>query len=117
LKLREKSELECEAARERDLGERGRSMRHHLDRALQPHALDERGERLADQRLEHAVKMERREVRDAGDLLEVERLGQVLRDVVDRSVDARDVVHFRKIWQVVHPGRGYCRANQKEINP
>jgi C4-dicarboxylate-specific signal transduction histidine kinase len=52
---------------------------------------------LAEQRAKDAVEVKRREARDARHVVERQRLRQVAGDVVDRAVDAVDVVEVRKI--------------------
>ena len=66
-------------------------MRHHEQCAIQPQPLDEISNRLADQRLEHAVKMERRKHRGIGHVVEPEAQTQVPDDVVNREVDPLNV--------------------------
>jgi hypothetical protein len=90
-----------EAAREGDLREaRPRAMRQQMHRALEARPLDERRQGLAGERPEDAVKVEGRERGCARDILEEKGFREVPHDVVDRAIDAGDVVGIRKIWQV-----------------
>ena len=67
-------------------------LRHQVKSALQANAFHEFVERLANQRPEDAMKMERRETGDARDDVEVERLVEIQQDVVDSAVNAIDVI-------------------------
>ena len=67
-------------------------VRQHFQCALEPQPLDELTERLTEDRTEHAVEVKRREAGGTCDLFELERLVEILEDVVDRAVDARNVV-------------------------
>ena len=66
-------------------------MRHHEQRAVQPQTLHEVKDRLAHQRLEHAMKMERRQQRGFGHIFKFEPLPEMAHDVIDGEVDPLDV--------------------------
>ena len=65
---------------------------HEVQRPLEPQPLHELIQRLAEEALEHAVEVEWGKAGRLGDLLEPQGPGEVADDVVDRAVDALDVV-------------------------
>lgn len=67
-------------------------LRHQVHRSLQSQAFYEFIKRLADERTEDAMKMERRETSRPRDDLELKRLVEIPKDEVDGSVNAVDVV-------------------------
>ena len=67
-------------------------MGQHGERALEPQPLHELVERLSEQRSEYTVKMKRRKAGHPRDDLELERLPQVPKDVVDGPIDSLHVV-------------------------
>ncbi len=73
-------------------------MRQQIHRALEADALDEVPQCFAHQAAKNPVEVVRRETGGAGDVFEPYGLGKVLGDVVDRAVDAVDVVEFLKLW-------------------
>ena len=66
-------------------------MGHQVQCPLEPQPLHELIQRLAEETLEDAVKVEWGKAGRLGDLLEPQRLGEIEDDVVDRAVDALDV--------------------------
>jgi len=82
-----------EAALERDVREpESLRPRHQEERALEPHARHEVVERLAHHGAKDAMEVVGRKARDLGHLLELERLAEVPRHVVDGAVHPLDVV-------------------------
>src|SRR5262245_23280688 len=91
------------------------SIRHggqHPRGALEPEALDEREERLAGDRAEHAMEVKRREGRHAGQGCERQLLAQVRADVIDDPVDPSYVfltIPFREQYFASLTGVIRCR--------
>ena len=80
------------AAGQRNRGQRRRArVREEPQRLLQAKPLHEIGRRRADERLEHAVEVERREQRDPRQIPQPEWFVEVADDVVDGAVDPLDV--------------------------
>ena len=86
-----------EPALERDVGEAELLRpRHEENGALEPQSRHEPLQRLSHHRPEDPVEMVRGEARDPGDLVELQRPGQMARHVVDGAVDPLDVVDGRR---------------------
>jgi hypothetical protein len=49
------------------------------------------GERFARERVEHAMEMPRRKVRNRGEGVQIERFGEMRVDVIDDAIDARHI--------------------------
>ena len=64
-------------------------MLHPENRLLEPQSPDVGMERLADDRPENTVEVERREVRQPRQFVDRQRLGQVVFDVVDTRLTRR----------------------------
>jgi hypothetical protein len=65
---------------------------HQVQRPFEPQPLHELIQRLAEETFEHAVEVEWGKAGCLGDGLETQGLGEVADDVVNRAVDALDVV-------------------------
>ena len=68
-------------------------MGHEVERPLEPLPLHELVQRLPQEGLEDAVEVEGGKAGRLGHLFEAQRLSEIAHDVVDRAVDALDVVH------------------------
>lgn len=68
-----------------------RCVGHHVERPLEAQPLHELTRGLPEQRLEHALEVERRDVGGLGHRLQAQRLRQFAQDVVDRAVHAFDI--------------------------
>jgi catechol 2,3-dioxygenase-like lactoylglutathione lyase family enzyme len=66
---------------------------HQEQRPLEPLPLHELVQRFPQEGLEHAVKVERGEAGCLGHLRQSQRMSEVAHYVIDRAVDALDVVH------------------------
>src|SRR5262249_11244222 len=84
----------------------------HAGGALEPEALDEREERLAGDRAEHAVEVKRREGRHVGQRRERQLLTEARSDVIDHPIDAPYVfltIPFREQYFASLTGVTRCR--------
>src|SRR5262249_43861413 len=89
----------------------GRTVQNMPNGPLQPEALDAAVQRLADDRAEDVVEVERREVSQARQLVNRQWLGQVVLDVVDDPVDALAVDVGRLLRAHAHRLSGISRPN------
>jgi len=66
---------------------------HEVERPLEPLPLHELFQRLPQEGLEDAVEVEGGKAGRLGHLFKAQRPSEIAHDVVDRAVDALDVVH------------------------